>query len=119
MEERPSQSVDRMFTRDRAKSVEMKIVFRSRDGMLLKQPTALSDHACRRLELSGHGVIAANPFAKPGDTEEVIANCAAALTEIIRDSRLHFLRRIRRIKRPHPNRQLVLPPQFQRVFFVG
>src|SRR6185436_8313219 len=118
MNDRPSKSVNREFSRNRAKGCDMKIILHRRDGMLLKQPAVLRYHASCRLELRRGGIVAAHSFAKAGYAKQIVTYRATSLAEVVGDARLDILRRVRGEKRPHANRQFVLAPQLERVFLI-
>jgi hypothetical protein len=76
------------------------------------------DDARGRLELRRRGVRAADPFAEAGHPEQIVADGAAALAEVVPDPSLGLAGRIGREQRTHADRQPVLAPQPQRVLLI-
>src|SRR5215467_4469574 len=95
MEQRPAQAFDGIVARNRSKGGQMKIIFRKGDGMLLQKPPVLGDRTRRRFELRRYRVCTADSFAEACHSEQIVADCATRLTEVIEDSSFSFLRRIR------------------------
>src|SRR5438093_10487442 len=86
--------------------------------MLLEEPAMFRDHPSRRLELWRHRVGAADPLAESGNAEQVVANRAAGLTEVVAEARFDILGRVRGKQRPRADGQLVLTPQLQRKLLI-
>ena len=55
----------------------------------------------------------------PATPEQIVADRAARLAEVVEDARLDLLRRVGWEQRPHADRELVLPPQTEREFLIG
>src|SRR5262249_53081767 len=60
----------------------------------------------------------ADSLSKPSNPEQIVADSPTRLAEIVEYTRLDILRRVRGEERSHADRELVLPPQFERVFLV-
>ena len=80
-----------MVARDRLERVQMEVVFLDRDGVLLEEPPVFRDHAGRRLELRRHRVCSADPFPEASHPEQIVADGAATLTEVVQNARLDLL----------------------------
>ena len=59
-------------------------------------------------------VVLLPPILSPKpDTEQIVADGAPSLAEVCFATRLDILGRVRRKKRTHPNRELVLAPELE------
>src|SRR4029453_6577949 len=96
---------------DRLKHLEVEVVLFDRDRVLLQQPAVLGDHSRRWIELGRHRIGSADTLPETGDAEQVITHGATALAEVIEDSCLDLLRCIGWEQWPHPNGELVFPPE--------